>query len=279
MIIDATCQYFGKADLKGLLARMDAAGVERTLLSAALEGALIRGRDKPLAGVGNAEVAAAVAAHPDRLIGCFHANPLEPDAVKTVTEYAAKGFKAVKLFPGEGWYADDPRFYPFFDAVQDHGLAAIVGCGIADFGLAHEGGVRRALNAAYAYPMRLDAPSRLFPRIRFVILRMGFPFLFEAWSVHHANKNVYLDLSGTGPLIDALPVGYAAVGGPAFIPLDFDKVVWGSANAPDANAAIAVADSYLRMMGCTDAERRGRVFGVNAARMLGLAVADGATGE
>jgi predicted TIM-barrel fold metal-dependent hydrolase len=177
----------------------------------------------------------------------------------------------VKLVPGEGWHADDPRFYPFFDAVQDRGLAAVVHCGIANFGLSHEGGNRRALNASYAYPMRLDAPSRLFPRIRFVVLHMGFPFLFEAWSVHHANKNVFLDLSGTGTFIDALPVGYAAVGGPAFIPLDFDKVIWGSDNAVDPKAAIAVADAHLRMMGCADAARRSRVFGANAARMLGVA--------
>jgi predicted TIM-barrel fold metal-dependent hydrolase len=272
MIMDGNCQFFGKADVKGLLEHMDAAGIGSTLLSASLDGAIIPGRGKPLSGVGNADVAAVVAAHPDRFVGCFHANPLEPGAVAAVAEYAAKGFRAVKLFPGEGWHADDPRFYPFFDAVQDRGLAAIVHCGIAGFGLAQADGKRRALNAAYAYPMRLDAPSRLFPRIRFVVLHMGFPFLFEAWSVHHANKNVYLDLSGAGPLIDALPVGYASVGGPAFIPLDFDKVVWGSDNAADPKAALAVADSYLRMMGCADAAQRSRVFGGNAARMLGIAV-------
>ena len=271
MIIDGNCQYFGKADVKGLIGRMDAAGIGRALLSASLEGAVIPGRDAPLSGVGNAEVAAAVTAHPDRFIGCFHANPLEPGAPATVAEYAGKGFKAVKLFPGEGWHPDDPKLYPFFDAVQDAGLAALVQCGIAGFGLSHDGGTRRALNAAYAYPMRLDAPSRLFPQIRFVILTMGFPFLFEAWSVHHANKNVFLDLSGSGPAGGALPVGYAAVGGPAFIPLDFEKVVWGSDNAIDLKAELAVADAHLGMMGCADPERRARAFGDNAARMLGIA--------
>lgn len=271
MIIDGNCQFTGKADLRALLKRMDAAGVDRVLLSAALEGAVLPGRDKPLAGVGNAEVAAAVAAHPDRLIGCFHANPLEAGAAAMVAEYAGKGFKAVKLIPGEGWYADEPRLYPFFDAVQDAGFAALVQCGVTTWHLAHLGGRRRALSASYAYPMRLDAPSRLFPRIRFVVLDMGFPFLFEAWSVHHANKNVYLDLSGAGPTAGALAVGYAAVGGPAFIPLDFDKVVWGSDNAADAKVAMTVADAHLAMMGCADPARRARVFGDTAARMLGLA--------
>ena len=107
MIIDGNCQFYGKADLAGLLGRMDAAGIDKVLLSAALDGAVVPGRLKPLAGVGNAEVAAAVAAHPDRLIGSFHANPLDPGAVAAVAQYADKGFKAVKLFPGEGWDADE----------------------------------------------------------------------------------------------------------------------------------------------------------------------------
>jgi predicted TIM-barrel fold metal-dependent hydrolase len=118
--------------------------------------------------------------------------------------------------------------------------------------------------------MRLDVPSRLFPVIRFVVLHMGFPFLFEAWSVHHANKNVFLDLSGTGTLIDAQPIGYTAVGGPAFIPLDFDKVVWGSDNAAGPKAALAVADSHLRMMECADAAQRANILGETARNLFGL---------
>ena len=102
-----------------------AAGIERTLLSASLEGAVIPGRDTPLSEVGNAEVATAAAAHPDRFVDCFHVNPLEPGALATVAEYAAKGFKAMKLLPGEGWYPDDPRFHPFFDAMQSHGHEAL----------------------------------------------------------------------------------------------------------------------------------------------------------
>jgi predicted TIM-barrel fold metal-dependent hydrolase len=270
MIIDGNCQFYGVDDVAPLLARMDAAGIDRTLLSASLEGACVAGRSRPLHGVGNRELAAAVSSHPDRLIGCVHVNPLDPGARACVDEYAGRGFRAVKLFPGEGYYPDDPRFYELFDAIQDRGLAVIVSLGLPGFTLSSEPGKRRALNSAYAYPMRIDAPSRLFPRLRFVVLHMGFPFLFEAWSVHHANKNIYLDLSGRGTYADALPVGYAAVGGPAFIPLDFDKVVWGSDNVDDPAAARAVADAHLRMMGCVDEGRRQRVFGVTTALMLGL---------
>ncbi len=82
---------------------MDAAGIDRTLLSASLEG-----------------------------------------AIPAVAQYGAKGFKAVKHFPGEGWYADDPKLYPSFDAVQDAGLAALVQCGIAGLSLSHEAGKLRA---------------------------------------------------------------------------------------------------------------------------------------
>ena len=270
MIVDINCQFFGREEVKPLLERMDAAGIDKALLSASLEGALIRGRQKALQGVGNSEVASAVRSHSDRFIGCIHVNPLDPGAAATVTEYSDKGFKAVKLFPAQGWYPDDPRFYELFERIKERGLAAVFYMGQINFTLSHEKGVRRALNSAFAYPMRLDAPSRLFPSIRFVIIHMGFPFLFEAWSVHHANKNIFLDISGSGAYFDALPVAYAAVGGSAFIPLDFSKVVWGSDNVDNPATSLSVADSYLRMMGCAEAERRKEVLGGNAARILGI---------
>ena len=270
MILDGNCQFFGKDEVSPLLRGMDAAGIDKTLLSASLEGAVIPGREKPLRGVGNTEVAAAVTAHPTRFIGCFHLNPTDAGARRTVDEYSDRGFRAVKLFPAEGYHLDDPRFYDLFDLIQERGLAAIVYCGQVMMGMSHDGGRRRALNSAYGYPMRVDAPCRLFPRIRFVIVHMGFPFIFEAWSVHHANKNVYLDISGTGACFDGLPVGYAAVGGPAFIPLDFDKVVWGSDNAENPVAVRAVADTYLRLMGCADNGQRAGVFGATAAKLLGI---------
>jgi len=271
MIFDGNCQFMGTDEVTPLLRRMDAAGIDKALLAASLEGAIIPGRAQPLRGVGNKELSAVVAKHPDRFVGAFHLDPRDAGARRTVEDYAAKGFRAVKLFPAEGYHLDDPRFYELFDLVQDTGLAAIVYCGQVTMGLARDGAQRRSLNSAYGYPMRVDAPSRLFPRIRFVITHMGFPFLFEAWSVHHANKNVFLDISGTGANFDGLPVGYAAVGGPAFIPLDFDKVVWGSDNADDPGAARAVADTYLKLMGCTDGGQRGRVFGATLAALLGIA--------
>ncbi len=270
MIIDGNCQFFGRDGIDRLLRTMDAGGIGKVLLSASIEGAVLAAGGQPLRGVGNRETADAVAAHPDRFVGCFHLDPRDANARGTVEEYAGRGFRAAKLFPAEGYYLDEPRFYDLFDLVQERGLAALVYCGQLTMSLSPDGGRRRALNSAWGYPMRVDAPSRLFPRIRWVILHMGFPFLFEAWSVHHANKNVWLDISGTGVLFDALPVGYAAVGGPAFIPLDFDKVVWGSDNAADPGAGRAVADAYLKLMGCTDDAQRARVFGPNAATLLGL---------
>jgi predicted TIM-barrel fold metal-dependent hydrolase len=270
MIVDVNCQFLGRDEVKPLLGRMDAAGIDKTLLSAALEASLLRGRKEALRGVGNSEVASAVRFHPDRLIGCMLINPLDPGAIDTVSEYSEKGFKAVKFVPAQGYYPDDPRFYELFDSIQERNLAALFSMGQINFTLAHEKGARRALNSAFAYPMRLDAPSRLFPGIRFVIIHMGFPFLFEAWSVHHANKNVFLEISGSGAYFDALPVAYAAVGGSSFIPLDFGKVVWGSDNVENPAAHLLVADSHLRMMGCADSERRKKVFGENAARILGI---------
>ena len=271
MVIDINCQYFGSGSIKPLIERMDRAGINKTLLSASIEGACFPDKGIILRDVGNLDVAKAVKAFPDRLIGCMHINPLAPDAVETLERYVQEGFKAVKFFPAEGYYPDDPRFYSLFDRLNDYKMTALFYMGQINFSLLHDNGKRRALNSAYAYPMRLDAPSRLFPGVRFVIIHMGFPFMFEAWSVHHANKNIYLEISGCGAYFDAIPVSYTAVGGSAFIPLDFDKVVWGSDNVEDTVASITTADSYLKLMGCIDAGKRKNVFGANAARILGLA--------
>ncbi len=104
---------------------------------------------------------------------------------------------------------------------------------------------------------------------QFFVLHMGFPFALETWSVHHATRNMFLDLSGTGTATDALPVGCAAVGGQAFIPLDFDKVVWGLDERLPQKKNTARAVIHLRHMGSGMAQRT-NIFGETARKLFGL---------
>ena len=153
-------------------------------------------------------------------------------------------------------------------------LAYVLGLGYADYlqtlpvnvGYKPSAG-RRASSSKYANPMNIDQIARLFPRTAFVMAHMGYPWLVEAWSVAHANPNVYLDIAGSGPWTEAAPVAYLALGGQSFIPIDFSRVIWGSDNCLPQAESIARAQVYLRQMWCLS-EQRKQVFGGTAARLL-----------
>ena len=137
------------------------------------------------------------------------------------------------------------------------------------------GNVPHARAACGEFPRDCAAPpagTRMLTMIigcdcQFFVLHMEFPFLFEAWSVHHATRNVFLDLSGTGTAADALPVCCAAVGGQAFIPLEFDTVVWGSDERLPQKESTARAVMHLRHMGAGLAQRT-NIFGETARKLF-----------
>jgi predicted TIM-barrel fold metal-dependent hydrolase len=87
--------------------------------------------------------------------------------------------------------------------------------------------------------------------------------------VAHANQNIYLDISGSGPWTDGIPLVYNALGGQSFIPIDFNRVVWGSDNCLPQAEHIARLSTYMRQIGAGSAQRK-LIFGDNAARLLKL---------
>jgi len=102
-----------------------------------------------------------------------------------------------------------------------------------------------------------------------VLAHMGYPYFVDAWSVAHANQNIHLDISGSGPWTEGIPVVYTSLGGAAFIPIDFDRVLWGSDNCLPQKESIARAVMYLRQMGA-DKRARANVLGETARRLFGL---------
>jgi predicted TIM-barrel fold metal-dependent hydrolase len=64
-------------------------------------------------------------------------------------------------------------------------------------------------------------------------------------------------------------VVYNALGGAAFIPVDFRRVLWGSDNCLPQKESIARAVVYMRQMGA-DRKMREGIFGENARRLFRL---------
>jgi predicted TIM-barrel fold metal-dependent hydrolase len=252
-----------------LLKDMDSSGVEKTLLMGGPVGAWWDYKQCGFAP--NEKVRDAVRAHPDRLIGNVYIDPREPNAVKTLQEYLGQGFRAVKLFPPVGFFPDEERFYPLYEILEGQAVPVLVHTGQTNIRIvSKDPKVRLATDSRFAHPMGLDHLSRMFPGIPFVLAHCGYPYFIDAWSVAHANQNIYLDISGSGPWTDGIPLVYNAVGGQSFIPIDFARVVWGSDNTLPQAEHIARMSTYMRQMGAGSAQRE-LIFGENAKKLLKLA--------
>ena len=251
-----------------LLADMDQSGVERTLLMGGPTDAYWEYKQCGFAP--NEQVAKAVKVHADRLLGNVYIDPREASAMDTLKRYLDLGFRAVKLFPPCGFDPNTQAFYPLYEEIERRGVPILVHTGQTNIKIvSKDPKVRRATDSRFAHPMNLDQLARLFPGIPFVLAHMGYPHLLEAWSVAHANTNVHLDISGSGPWTDGIPLVYNAIGGQGFIPIDFARVVWGSDNCLPQAEHIARMSTYMRQIGA-GGEQRKLIFGENARKLLKL---------
>lgn len=265
MIIDA--QVLLSESVSEVLDKMDKAGVKKALLSGAPDEAILC--HSGLTPGNNRDVLAAVRSCPERFAGCAYVNPLLPGAVEQVNDWADQGFRAIKFFPADGYFADDKLLWPVLEIMEQRHLTAVFHMGLADYTYTLDPDKRRAPNSAFAYPMRLDPTCRLFPEVNFLILNMGYPLMIEAWSLHHNNGNIYLHIGGDCVQFTALVSAYCGLGGAGFIPLDFSRIVFGSVDAADILRAINLAEDSITRMGCTHC-RHGAVFNTNAEALFHL---------
>ena len=97
---------------------MDEAGVAK---SAIVQASTAYGHD-------NSYVAEAIAAHPKRFTGVFSVDMLATDNVAKMKLWLARGFSGLRLFttgstmPGQATWFDDPRTFPAWQYVADHGV-------------------------------------------------------------------------------------------------------------------------------------------------------------
>ena len=103
---------------------------------------------------------------------------------------------------------------PLYEEIEKREVPILVHTGQTNIQLRSPDPTKRlATDSRFRHPFHLDKISRLFPGIPFVMAHCGYPHLMEAWSVAHANQNVYLDISGSGPWTDGIPLFYNAIGG------------------------------------------------------------------
>jgi predicted TIM-barrel fold metal-dependent hydrolase len=150
--------------------------------------------------VSNDEVAALVARSEGRLVGFGTVDPWKGRAaVQEAERCKAMGMRGMKFQPiTQGFFANEPRFYPLWDACQSLGLAVVFHAGTTAIGNGAPGG--RGLHLKYGKPIpALDDVAADFPRLTIIAAHPGWPWHLELLAVARHKGNVYVDLSGWAP--------------------------------------------------------------------------------
>ena len=181
---------FDGAPLEAMLAEMDAAGVDRIVLSAFFYGGQWV--------LSNEEVAELVRRHPDRFIGAGTVNIMQkPMQVVREVEYLVKklGLRCLRLEPykyGDGMTGlppNDKHYWPVYMKCSELGVAVAIQVG-------HTGPL---LPSECGRPIYLDEVALSFPDLTILGCHVGQPWHEEMMVLAWKHPNVYLETSARGP--------------------------------------------------------------------------------
>lgn len=243
-------------------AELDRNGVSRAALIASVPG-------------DEGSVSSAVARHPDRFIGMFMLDALDPQADRRVEHaFAALGLRVACLFPAMHLVSlGDARVARIFEVASRHpGTAVFVHCGVLSVG------VRKKLGLASPFDMRLGQPLDLIPvasrhpKVPVIVPHFGGGMFREALMLADVCPNVYFDTSSSNGWTKYHPgLTLDGVFRQALEVVGFGRLLFGTDSSffprgwqraiHDAQAAV------LERLGL-DEERRTQIFGGNFDRLF-----------
>jgi predicted TIM-barrel fold metal-dependent hydrolase len=166
---------------------MDANGVLRAALIASVPG-------------DETSVAAAVARHPQRLVGFFMLNPAPDDALeRTRRALGELKLRAICLFPAMHLVPlTDDRVLRIVEVAAAHpGTAVFVHCGALSIGFRKKLGLPNRFDMRLGDPLGVAYLAATFPTVPFIIPHFGSGLLREALIAADTCRNVYLDTSSS----------------------------------------------------------------------------------
>lgn len=234
--------HFASGTIDGLLDAMNKSGVGLSLISR------ITTKKEKVAQVNQ------------WLLNCSRPNvmPLatvHPDLVVTADDLEGlreQGFKGIKLHPDyQGFFADDQRMYPFYEAAQTVEMPVLFHAGL-DRGLPPP---------VHAMPQHLLKVHRQFPNLKMVAAHMGGEDNYEDTESFLLGEDIYLD---TAFVLRIMP---ADILKRFFRKHPVERILFGS-DSPFTDQA-AELTYVLSLPYLTESEKM-RVVGENAARLLQL---------
>jgi predicted TIM-barrel fold metal-dependent hydrolase len=169
-----------------LIAEMDAAGIDKTIIAALDLDTQLGDSRVPLERVNelHAEVSSR---YPDRIVAYAGVDPRRSNAVEIFERGVRKwGMKGLKLHPAAGFYPNDPVCYPIYKKASELGVPVLF----------HTGATVPPFRNKYARPIYLDDVSLDFPDLTLIAAHMGFGWWQELASMIAKRTNLITDISG-----------------------------------------------------------------------------------
>lgn len=148
--------------------------------------------------VTNQEMLEAAERNADVFIPFVMVDPWREDAKAEAERLIAAGARGFKFHPPtQGFYANDERMYPLYEAIAAAKLPALFHTGqtAVGQGAGAGGGVR----LKYGNPIYLDDVAVDFPDMPIIMAHPSFPWQDEALAIALHKAQVYIDLSGWSP--------------------------------------------------------------------------------
>lgn len=199
--------------------------------------------------------------HADVLIPFASVDPrLGEEAIELLTRLVVDhGAQGVKLHPTvQGFDPSADEFRPFWQAVAELGVPAVVHSGQTGIGAGLPGG--GGLKLRYSNPILLDDVAAELPDLTIILAHPSVPWQDAAISMATHKPNVHIDLSGWSPKY--FPPQLTRAAG-SFLQ---DKVMFGS------DFPLITPERWLKDFAALEIPdtARPKILVQNAARMLGL---------
>jgi hypothetical protein len=128
-----------------------------------------------------------------KIVPFAHIEPRDADAPKQVEYWIReRGMRGIKLYPPMGWYPNEPRVLPTFQAADALGVPVLMHMGRV---APHPG-----LRSIYARPILLEDVGLACPKLTLIIGHFGCPWQWEAARLADGFSNFFFDLTTSGSL-------------------------------------------------------------------------------
>ena len=233
---------FSDGTLRGLVQSMDKAGIDLSVVcSVATKRGMVESTHQWLENIRNRRILPFATMHPDRPVG-----------LEEVENLKQRGFKGFKIHPDyQGFFVDDRRVYPFYEAVQATGMIILFHAGL-DRGLP---------DPIHSTPKRLAKVHGDFPFLRMVAAHMGGEAVFEETERVLLGRDIFMDTSFVLRLMPSALLERFMKKHPV------ERILFGS-DSPWTDQGEEL--SFLMGLPFLSESEKEKIAGKNAAELLGL---------